>query len=67
MSSAGGSTVRLFNPRLDDCSIHFRVELDSGEIVGVTPTGALTVTRLRINSPSQIAARRHWMSLGLFP
>ncbi len=34
---------------------------------GLTPVGRATVSRLQMNSPLQLEARRQWMRLGLFP
>lgn len=45
----------------------FHVKADTGSINGVTAVGRATVSRLRMNSPSQLTARRHWMRLRLFP
>ena len=61
-----GSTERLFHPRLDGWSEHFRIEAETGRILGLTPVGRATIERLRINSPSQVSARRQWARLGLF-
>jgi 5-methylcytosine-specific restriction endonuclease McrA len=59
--------VRLFHPREDSWEDHFQISRESGEIVGRTPRGRATVSRLEMNSPSQVAARKQWMRLGLFP
>lgn len=59
--------VRLFHPRDDRWEEHFRADTESGEIDGVTAIGRATVARLEMNSEAQIAARRQWMHLGLFP
>ncbi len=58
--------VRLLHPREDEWEKHFRVE-ESGEITGLTPVGRVTVARLGVNSAAQLAARRQWMRLDLFP
>ncbi len=42
-------------------------QTESGEIVGHTPIGRATVVRLGMNSEAQIAARKQWVRLGLFP
>ncbi|MFH1884551.1 MAG: HNH endonuclease signature motif containing protein [Planctomycetota bacterium] len=63
----GQAVVRLFYPREDRWEEHFRVNLESGEIEGLTAIGRATVARLEMNSEAQIAARRQWMRLGLFP
>jgi hypothetical protein len=59
--------ARLFHPRRDNWEDHFRVEIESGVIVGMTPEGRATVSCLRMNSDVQLAARRSWAQLGLFP
>jgi HNH endonuclease len=59
--------VRLFHPRQDRWEDHFQVAPESGEIVGRTPIGRATTVRLGLNSEAQVAARRQWMRLGLFP
>ena len=61
------SSVDLFNPRRDSWHLHFKVQLETGEIVGLTPMGRSSASRLNINSPAQTSARRQWMRLGLFP
>jgi hypothetical protein len=39
----------------------------SGEIVGCTPIGRVTVPCLEMNSMAQGTAWQQWMRLGLFP
>ena len=59
--------VCLFHPREDRWEDHFQVATMSGEIVGYTPIGRATMTRLEMNSMAQVAAWQQWMRLGLFP
>lgn len=59
--------ISLFHPRLDIWEEHFRVNVESGEIVGLTETGRATIASLDMNSTTQVAARRQWMRLDLFP
>ena len=59
--------IRLFLPRDDRWEHHFQVDGESGRMEGRTPIGRGTVARLQINSEAQVAARRQWMRLGLFP
>jgi hypothetical protein len=66
VDSATGEEVRLFHPRQDNWSDHFRVLPDS-TIEGLTAIGRVTVETLRLNSPRQQAARRQWKLLRLFP
>jgi hypothetical protein len=62
-----GAEVPLFHPCLDSWEEHFRVDHETAEIQGLTPTGRATIARLQMNSPVQVDARRLWMRLGLFP
>jgi hypothetical protein len=59
--------VRLFNPREDSWDDHFHADPESGTIEGLTPIGRGTVIRLEMNSEAQVAARRQWIRLGIFP
>ena len=59
--------VRLYHPRQDDWSEHFRVDDDRGTVEGRTPVGRATVACPHMNTPTQEAARRLWIRLGLFP
>jgi hypothetical protein len=61
------SEVRLFNPRHDRWEEHFQTNKETGMVQGTTPVGRATVACLRLNSQTQIEARRLWMRLGLFP
>ena len=44
-----------------------RLDPEAGNIHGLTAVGRATVARLQMNSAPQIAARRLWLRLGLFP
>ncbi len=66
-SSRSNAKVRFFHPREDLWSEHFQVILESGEIVGITLIGEVTVEYLAMNSSAQVAARQLWIRLGLFP
>ena len=57
----------LFNPRLARWEDHFRVDKESGAVLGQTEIGRGTVARLEMNSETQSAARLQWTRLGLFP
>ncbi len=46
----------LWNPRLEPASRHF-LELDDGTLHSLTPTGAFTSKRLRLNRPPLVAYR----------
>ena len=60
------TVVLLYNPRRDDWNDHFRVDDNKGNLEGRTPIGRATITRLRMNSPTQRTARQLWIRLGLF-
>jgi hypothetical protein len=62
-----GTILPLFHPRRHRWPEHFRADTASGTIAGMTPVGRATVSRLRMNVPHQLAARRQWMRLKLFP
>lgn len=62
---ATGEPVRLFNPRLNPWSDHFRVM--GFEILGVTPTGRATVTALALNRLLMVAIREEQAALGRPP
>ena len=59
--------VTLFHPRQDNWKQHFKVDIETGEIIGLTTTGKATISRLRINKKAQIIARKQWMLLKIFP
>lgn len=61
------SKPRLFDPRRNVWSQNFRIDLETGAIVGTTELGRGTVARLQMNSKTQLAARQQWMRLGIFP
>jgi hypothetical protein len=61
------TNAQLFNPRQDSWEDHFRLERESGLIQGITASGRVTVTCLRINSTRQVEARLRWMRVGLYP
>jgi len=66
-SPRSNAEVRFFQPREDLWSEHFQVILESGEIVGITLVGEVTVEYLAMNSSAQVAARQLWIRLGVFP
>jgi hypothetical protein len=64
----GTSTeVRLFHPRQDRWEEHFRIDVYTAMIIGLTAIGRATVAQLHMNSAAQLDARRQWMRLGLYP
>lgn len=58
--------ARLFNPRRDVWKEHFALDGKTGKINGLTPFGKATISRLKINSESQLTARISWTKLRLF-
>ncbi len=59
--------IPLFNPRQDNWNQHFEVDRTSGQLIGKTSTGELTIAALKMNSQAQITARQIWVRLDLFP
>jgi hypothetical protein len=59
--------VQLFHPRQDRWEDHFRIDTETGTISGLTAIGRVTAAQLHINSAAQLAARRQWARLGLYP
>lgn len=59
--------ARLHNPRTDHWSDHFRWSEDGSEIIGLTSSGRATISRLRMNQPNSVVARRLWTTAGLHP
>lgn len=60
-----GHIVRLFNPRSDAWSEHFRLE--NGFIVPLTPEGRVTEYLLRFNTHESVEARRLLLAAGRYP
>ena len=60
------SLVRLFNPRLDLWSEHFRLS-DDLRVVGVTEVGHATIRVLDFNTPDRIQERHELRTVGRFP
>jgi hypothetical protein len=56
ISPATGEVVRLFHPRRDRWTDHFR--LDADLIEPLTDAGSATVQLLRLNAPERVAERR---------
>lgn len=62
-----GAETPLFHPRQQRWDEHFRVDVESGELEGKTPTGRATIVGLDLNHPLQVLARQLWIRLRLFP
>ena len=56
---------RLFDPRRDLWSDHFRLE--GATIESISSVGSATVRLLRLNAPERISERRLLQSLGRYP
>ncbi|XWK89546.1 MAG: HNH endonuclease signature motif containing protein [Phormidium sp.] len=67
IASSSNTEVPFFHPRNNQWSEHFQINIESGEIIGITAVGEVTLEYLEMNSPAQLAARRLWIRLGLFP
>jgi hypothetical protein len=61
------TVVALFHPRRDQWDDHFRLDAETGVLLGLTPIGRATLNRLQINSSIQVAARQRWIRLQLYP
>jgi hypothetical protein len=62
-----GDTVPLFHPRQDRWEEHFAWSADFSLIIGLTPTGRATITRLQTNHPGVVRQRQVLHLLGLHP
>lgn len=59
--------VKIFNPRNQNWSKHFKFSEDKTEIIGKTVCGRATVAVLQLNSDLQKTAREFWKLTGIFP
>ncbi len=62
-----GRLVRLFNPRKDKWTRHFRWSEDLSQIIGITAIGRATVSVLRLNRQELIELRRLLILVGEHP
>ena len=61
-------TTRLFHPRRQRWSRHFRWSADGMHLEGLTRVARATIERLALNHPRQVEARSRWqMHPDLFP
>jgi hypothetical protein len=65
IDDATGRVVRLFHPRRDRWTRHFR--LRGAMIVGRTVVGRVTVQLLQFNRTDRVRLRRTLISVGLYP
>ncbi len=59
--------IPLYNPRAQEWHEHFRWSEDGIYIIGLTPTGRVTVETLKMNNEYIVPARRHWVEAGWHP
>lgn len=59
------TVVPLFHPRQQIWTAHFR--LNAARIIGLTPTGRVTVTLLKINTPTRLRQRHTLLLQGRYP
>lgn len=62
-----GETILLFHPRQDQWVDHFVWNEDCSLIIGVTPTGRVTVNELQLNKSGLINLRRILYEVGEHP
>lgn len=67
LDSVTGEVSRLFDPRRQVWSEHFRWSVEGDLIVGLTPSGRATVAALNLNRPSLVKARQAWVLVGWHP
>jgi hypothetical protein len=63
----GQAAVALYHPRHHRWSDHFNFDVETFELHGVSLVGEATISALNMNNAWQIAARREWARLDLFP
>jgi hypothetical protein len=59
--------VALFNPRTQVWSDHFKWSASKSMIRGLTPTGRVTIQKLRMNRKLIMNARKRWAKHGFHP
>lgn len=59
--------VRIFHPRRQRWTRHFRWVRKGRRIDGLTPCGRATVVALQLNHPEMLEARRWWIEAGWHP
>lgn len=57
----------LFNPRKQVWVEHFAWSKDGTLIIGLTPTGRVTVLALQLNAPFRVHTRQRWVAVGWHP
>ena len=62
-----GRRVKLFNPRTQRWSRHFKWSEDGTQIIGRTASGRATVVVLNLNNEIALIVRRNWVRAGWHP
>lgn len=62
-----GLLVRLYNPRMETWSDHFRWSRTQVRVIGRTPIGRATIEALRLNRTVLVLARKVWVRHGIHP
>jgi len=62
-----GHLVRLFDPRRQRWSRHFRWSADGALIIGCTACGRATTIALNLNNMVAVTVRRNWITAGWHP
>ncbi len=62
-----GDTVRLFHPRTQVWTAHFRWNEDYTQVIGVTDIGRATVAALQMNRTNVINVRNAMFLMGIHP
>src|SRR5438045_3092751 len=62
-----GKRVRLFNPRKQGWSRHFRWSDDGTRVSGRTACGRATVIALQLNNVIAVMVKREWVAAGWHP
>lgn len=62
-----GEIVRLFDPRHQNWSEHFRWAAENERIVGLTAIGRATVAGMQLNRVSLVRSRQLWAQAGWHP
>jgi hypothetical protein len=62
-----GAVIRLFDPRRQAWTEHFRWSATGDLVIGLTATGRATVDALQLNRAVRVDARRNWVIAGWHP
>lgn len=62
-----GEEAPLFNPRMQVWLEHFAWSEDGVRVLGLTPTGRVTVAALRLTTPFRVQTRQRWVAVGWHP